>query len=314
MTITAATLDRSQDDYDHTARVARHRAAFKNIETIRLPVMNNFVKEMDILRQACLLQAPGSPRDGMCVRLPSGVGKTTAARTLLQSVAERAGVPVEQSPVLLVTLDVEDTISVWSAILRALGDPYWDLGYPKQLIKRALKILAKRRIEMIIIDEFNHSVDRGQARLLMNTVKELLNAGVAPVVVMGTDEEIEKLPKNQAFERRMVHAPRLGPLRWEDEAGKLNWRGFLQGLDQGIVKAEILPARSGLGGKKLAEALCDDCDGIIGYAHWVVQDALNDVLKRNGSSIERLDIAVSVDRLYVKFEIFDRVNSVQALS
>ena len=315
MTMSAAAVaERPEDQHDQTMRVARHLAAFKNIETIPLPALNGLVKQMDILRQTSLLQAPGAPCDGMCVRLPSGVGKSTAARTLVQSAARRAGLPIEQSPVLLVTLDVEETVSLWSAILRAMGDPYWDVGYPKNLMKRAIKLLTKRRVEMIIVDEFNHSVDRGQARLLMNTIKEILNAGIAPVVVMGTDEEIERLPKNNAFERRMVHAPRIGPLEWGKPTDEVNWRGFLQGLDQGIVDANILAARSGLGAKKLAEALCEACGGIIGYAHWVVQDALTEVLMRGGTSIERLDLAVSVNRLYVKFELFEQVNAVAHLS
>ena len=137
-------------------------------------------------------------------------------------IGERAGLPVEQSPVLLVTLDIEETVSLWSAVLRALGDPYWDVGYPKNLMKRAIKLLAKRPVEMIIVDEFNHSVDRGQARLLMNTIKEILNAGIAPVVVMGTDEEIEScdythFPYHRYRGSGEIDITRALPLLWDKE-------------------------------------------------------------------------------------------------
>ena len=247
----------------------------------------------------------------MCVCLPAGVGKSTVAAMMASSAATRAGVPVSEGPVLVVPLDVEETVSVWSCILHKLGDPYFDVGYPKNLKKRAIKLLAKRGVELIIIDEFNHAVDRGQARLIMNTVKEILNSGIAPVVVMGTNEEVEKLPRNKAFERRMVHSTEIGPLDWD--LHEQDWRGFLQGMDRAIVDLEILPASSGLGSRKLAEALCESCDGVIGYAHWVVQDALTAVLRRGGRTIDRADLAVSVNRLLVKEQLFGRVNAVELL-
>lgn len=307
----AATIDRPETAHEVTARVAGKIAAFKNKDLIPLPVLVTLVKEMDVVRQAGKLLAPGVQQDGMCVCLPSGVGKSTAAAMMAASAAARAGVPVSEGPVLVVSLDVEETISVWSCILRELADPYFDVGYPKHLKKRAIKLLRKRSVDLIILDEFNHAVDRGQARHIMNTVKEILNSGIAPVVVMGTNEEVERLPRNKAFERRMVHATEIGPLDWETH--ELDWRGFLQGLDRAIVDLGILPASSGLGSRKLAKALCESCGGVIGYAHWVVQDALTAVLTRGGHAIDQSDLAVSVNRFLVKEELFNRVNAVEVL-
>lgn len=306
-----ATLDRPETAHEATARVACKIAAFKNKDLIPLPVLVTLVKEMDVMRQAGALLEKGVQQDGMCVCLPSGVGKSTAAAMLAVSAASRAGVPVHEGPVLVVSLDVEETVSVWSCILRELGDPYFDVGYPRNLKRRAIKLLTKRGVDLIIIDEFNHAVDRGQARQIMNTVKEILNGGIAPVVVMGTNEEVERLPRNKAFERRMVHATEIGPLDWDRH--EQDWRGFLQGMDRAIVDLGILPASSGLGSRKLAEALCESCGGIIGYAHWVVQDALTAVLKRGGSSIDLSDLAVSVNRFLVKEGLFNRVNAVEVL-
>lgn len=306
-----AIIDRPETAHDATARIAGKIAAFKNKDFIPLPVLVNLVKEMDVVRQTGALLEPGVQHDGMCVCLPSGVGKSTAAAMLAASAAARAGVPVSEGPVLVVSLDVEETISVWSCILRELGDPYFDVGYPKNLKKRAIKLLKNRGVELIILDEFNHAVDRGQARHIMNTVKEILNGGIAPVVVMGTNEEVERLPRNAAFERRMVHATDIGPLDWDTH--EQDWRGFLQGLDRAIVELGILPVSSGLGSRKLAKALCESCGGIIGYAHWVVQDALTAVLRRGGRSIDQSDLAVSVNRFLVKEELFNRVNAVEVL-
>lgn len=299
--------------YAERARVAAGVAAFKNIDPVRLPVLTALVNSIDILRISSALLPLGAPRDGMCIPLPSGVGKSTVAKMVRRSVAGRAGKSEDEGPVLIVELDVEETISLWSSILQALGDPYWAEGYPKNLKKRALSYLRKRGVELIIVDEFNHCVDRGQAHLLMNTVKQLLNAGIAPVVVMGTDEEVEKLPKLDAFERRMVHAPVIGPLQWGDGEHKRNWKGFLQGLDEQIKGNDILPGLSRLHETALAKALCEACDGVVGYVHWVVQDALTEVLKRGGSSIERIDLATSVNRLFVKFKLYGRINAVEGL-
>lgn len=312
----AATEVASRDTNPHAdaARVGERIAAFKGMEPIPLPILTALAARMDVLRHTGRQQRPGSPHDGMCVKLPSGVGKSTSARMLVRSAAERAGVPGDESPVLLVELATEETESLWSAILRALGDPYWDVGYPKGLKKRAIKYLTKRRIELIIVDEFNHCVDRGQAREIMNTIKLILNAGIVPVVCMGTDEELDKLPRLPAFERRMISAPLIGPLNWEDEEHRKNWRGFLQGLDRAIVELKILPDSSGLGSMALAEALITSCGGVIGYAHWVVQDALTDVLSRGGKAIERLDLALSVNRLFVKHGLYGLENNLGSMA
>lgn len=314
MTAATNTPGPSESPYEQTMRIAVGLARFKNMDDIPLPVLTNLVKDMDILRLAGSLLTPGSAQDGMCVCLPPGVGKSTAARMMVRSSASRAGLPAEKGPVLLVTLDVEESVSLWSSLLRTLGDPYWAVGYPKNLKNRAIKLIAKRGVDLIIIDEFNHSVDRGQARLLMNTVKEILNAGLCPVVVMGTDDEIEKLPRNDAWERRMVHASVIGPLRWDSGEQEKCWKGFLKGLDKGIVDLDILTQRSGFGREDIAKALFDACDGVIGYAYWVVQDALTEVLKRNARTIERSDLAISVNRLFVKHELYDRLNAVEGLA
>ncbi len=110
----------------------------------------------------------------------------------------------------------------------------------------------------------------------------------------------------------MVHHSNFGPLDWDTH--QKDWTGFLQGLDLAIVDLKILTLRSRLGSPELAQALCDACDGVIGYAHWVVQDALTNVLKRGGNSINRLDLAVSVNRLFVKEKLFGRQNAVEALA
>ena len=53
MTMSAvATLDRPETAHEATARVATKLAAFKNKDLIRLPVLVNLLKEMDVLRRA----------------------------------------------------------------------------------------------------------------------------------------------------------------------------------------------------------------------------------------------------------------------
>lgn len=110
-----ATLDRPETAHEATARVASKLAAFKNKDMIGLPILVTLIKEMDVLRQSGALLEPGVQHDGMCVCLPAGVGKSTAAAMMAASAATRAGVPLSEGPVLVVPLDVEETTSCGAA-------------------------------------------------------------------------------------------------------------------------------------------------------------------------------------------------------
>lgn len=73
------------------------------------------------------------------------------------------------------------------------------------------------------------------------------------------------------------------------------WQGFVGHLDARMVADEIVSAEAGLGEERLALALGEVCDGVIGQIMRVMTMALRNTIRdgRNVVSVE--DIAIAVD-------------------
>ena len=78
--IAEAVAGTALDPYAHTSRIADRLAAFKTKDFVSLPIFNDLVQQMDLLRLTSSRLPVGEPRDGMSIALCSGVGKTPQTR------------------------------------------------------------------------------------------------------------------------------------------------------------------------------------------------------------------------------------------
>src|SRR5262249_23250570 len=99
-----------------------------------------------------------------------GTGKTTLRRTYAgrhPRQATREGVSV---PVLDAAIPVPATVkSLVSELLSSLGDPLPDKGTVVTQTHRLKRLIRQCRVEIIVIDEFQHFIDR-DSNVILTTV------------------------------------------------------------------------------------------------------------------------------------------------
>jgi hypothetical protein len=91
-----------------------------------------------------------------------------------------------------------------SDLLLALGDPAWCSGTVQTLTSRAVYLLRRCGVELIVLDEFHHLFDLERARVMTKTAQWLkvliVNTGI-PIVVCGMPEA-EHVLRAEHTERR----------------------------------------------------------------------------------------------------------------
>src|SRR5882724_186368 len=104
-----------------------------------------------------------------------GAGKTTTCRSYARRYpreVNRTGVRV---PVLATAIPVPATTkSLVSKLLTALGDPAAERGTVVIQTLRLKRLMKECGVELIILDEFQHFIDR-DSNLVLNTVANWLN-------------------------------------------------------------------------------------------------------------------------------------------
>ena len=294
-----------------TDRVSPGVAAFRRII---LPVdthapMAGLFEEM---RLSAAIRAPGEPAEGLLINEPSGSAKTTVARRYCRRVEKLFGADEGKGPARLITVGESGTTKTWwSSVLEHLGDPHYATGSEAVLKKRVRKALLREGVQLLFVDELNHTVDKGQAKQILNAIKNMLTLGWVSIVVMGSSDELDRLPRNDAFQARMLESPGLP--RLSGMAHAVAWANLCTALDKRLVEDDILRATSNLGDPARARALCGISEGLIGRLLWLVEAALRNSLRRNDDNITLDCLVAAGNALLMKYPREGAVNPLAGL-
>ncbi|SBV31145.1 conserved protein of unknown function [uncultured Sphingopyxis sp.] len=278
---------------ERSERVAKKVAALRRI---RLPYPRQLavMAEFDEVR-AIGVEMRGLPQLGMTLFEVTGCGKTTAAQQYVER-QQHAAAP-GSTPTLLVRLDNSGTArALYVEILSALGDGFAMNGTEQNLRRRALDALGDAGTELVIIDESHHGGRRsGFGGEITSSVKLMLDAGVAPVALLGTEQAVPIFAKDRELSGRLTAPCNLGPLRWFDEYDRELWVGFLQALDDQMVADAIVSKATGLAGEGLDLALIEATNGVIGQLMGTVRTALREAIRDGRDSVSLEDLVAAVD-------------------
>ncbi len=234
----------------------------------------------------------GQPSEPACGALlgASGVGKTSVVdhySKLHPGGDTESGL---RRPVLKVTLQPEARPKGIAAdLLLALGDPAWSSGTVQTLTNRAVKLLHRCGVELIVFDEFHHLFDIDRAKVMTKAaqwLKVLIVNTRIPVVVCGMPEA-EHVLRAEHTERRFKERLTLRCFHWRTPAGRQEFCGMLKRLDGVLPLAES----SGLAEPDMAGRLFLACRGVSDYLMTLMRSGVAETLGRGQERIEVSDLA-----------------------
>lgn len=237
---------------------------------------------------------PGEPACGALLGI-SGVGKTSVVDHYFKLHPPHATETEIRRPVLKVTLQPDARPKGIAAdILLALGDPAWSSGTVQTLTNRAVKLLNRCGVQLIVFDEFHHLFDMERARVMTKAaqwLKVLIVNTRIPVVVCGMPEA-EHVLRAEHTERRFKERLTLRCFNWRTPAGRAEFCGMLKRLDGALPLAEI----SGLAEADSAGRFYLACRGIPDYLMALVRGGLAEAVGRQAERIETADLARVFER------------------
>jgi hypothetical protein len=262
----------------------------------KLLVIHPRFREAVALIQRCheSAQTAGEPVCGALLGA-SGVGKTSVVEhycKLHPPVETDTGI---RHSVLKVTLQPDASPKGIAAdLLLALGDPAWSSGTVQTLTSRAVKLLQRCGVELIVFDEFHHLFDMDRAKVMTKAaqwLKVLIVNTRIPVVVCGMPEA-EHVLRAEHTERRFKERVTLRCFTWRTPAGRSEFCGMLKRLDTSLPLAQ----ESELSAPELAGRFYLACRGIPDYLMTLVRGGFAEAIGRGGERIEVADLARVFER------------------
>ena len=288
-------------------RVGRAKTVF---DAIRLPypLQADAVSQMDEVRWAAKGRAPSASCSGAVLIAPTGVGKSEACKALVRRAADEVAEGEDRIPVLHVSLAVDGTTgAVPTAILRALRDPRPDLG--KEFVRwlKVIDRLRARGVELILFDEFNRANRRPtmSAPIALSIREHLLDPGVCPVVIVGSESAGKVLENAPALLEVLDEQIDLDPLDWEDKGDRAMFKDFLGELDERLVAEKLLRDESSLKGDDTAYRLWEASAGRVRRLMKIVRFALGTALHSGAPSLRHEHLAAGVQAYAIRAKYID---------
>lgn len=185
----------------------------------------------------------------MLIKGDTGAGKTTLYRRYEQDHPRIVMKERTLIPVLSATIPVPATPkSLATKLLLKMGDPLADSGTLVAQTLRLYKMIKACGVQLIILDEFQHFIDRDSNKVLQTIsdwLKELLNETRVPIILIGMPNCDLILEANRQLRRRFAIRESLDPFKWKHADPKIqkqlsdNFRRFLTAIDNQLPLNEI---------------------------------------------------------------------------
>lgn len=204
---------------DIKAKLARFRSAF-----LASPFLKAVLDELDECRELSKL---GGDPECMIVTGDTGAGKTSLINKYLELNARKNSYEGTVIPVLLTTLPGEaNSVALFQQILTDLGHPYPFESNNEVQLRKQIKDLARNcRLELIIVDEFQHLMEKKSLTILKktaNSIKSLIVDTKIPMALFGMPYSSVILDSVSQLSSRFERRRTLSPFRisTEDERNK----------------------------------------------------------------------------------------------
>jgi hypothetical protein len=236
--------------------------------------------------------ARGSTQPAILNLAPTGSGKTHCARAFERQALAKFATDPTQRPVIVVPLDAACTVRrFWVRVLDVLGDEYSERGTEETLRRRAYKCFERFGVQLVIVDEVQHLVGRAkEGTLVTDALKRVLDDGVVALALIGTEEAMPAFRRNHHLANRMKAPCHIRKADPAVAAHRTEFAAFLRRLDQAMVAEGIVDERADLDNPRVALAIMQVADGVLGRAVNLVRAALTISVRRHAPKVEIHDL------------------------
>lgn len=250
----------------------------------------------------------GQPQMGLRAIAPSGSGKSMAAEAYMALVERHRPRTATFIPIVKINLERASTSKkLMTSILDFFGDPHSSHGNELVLKRRVLACFQRFGTELLIVDEVQHLNYRsGPTSDVTDTLKGMLDAGVVPMVFLGTEDAEGMFKRNLQLNGRLLAPCDLNPLSARDPRDQELFSRFVVKLERIVVETEVLPELSNLGEAGLIPALFEISSGMVGRVARLFQIALELPIRRGGHRLEPSDLSWAADRWAVEHNFVGR--------
>ncbi|QUL57048.1 TniB family NTP-binding protein [Paenibacillus tritici] len=268
------------------------QASFKEyatrVEHVKKIVIEHprFNEAMNLLKEVHELSKESVLAEGLFICGRTGVGKTTLLEHYLERFPRQEMDDYTKVPILYVKVSprAKSPKSVASKILYHLGDVFFDTGTEENMTGRILHFVRECNIEMIILDEFQHLIDRDTQHVLAlasDWLKTLAEEIQIPVVLCGLPESQRIFEHNEQLDGRYSNRIFLDPFYFGSPEEQIEFRMFLKYLDAELPFSES----SYLSDPQLAAKIYYFSHGVSRYIKDLVKEATKISLRQGKDCI-----------------------------
>jgi hypothetical protein len=172
---------------------------------------------------------------------------------------------------------------------------------------RLIGLIKDCGVELIILDEFQHFIDRDSEKVLKTVsdwLKTLILDTNLPIILIGLPEaeQVLQLKSHSQLSRRFANRYCLSPFDWQSDNG-LEFRTFLHLLESSLPLKEV----SNLGSSEMALRCYYASDGVIAYVMKLIRYGTYVALKQGQEKLD-LNILGAAFEHYVYADKSDKVN------
>lgn len=254
----------------------------------------------------------------------SHTGKSTAVRTYMEDVVvpeviadglfpadmPKQLIARQQTRMLHVTLTEKATRkSLYSDILRRLGDERADKGDIADLRRRAYDYLADKNVELLVLDEIQHlSVGilqqiegrrtkglKNQGTDVSDALKKLMIEGLVPIVFVGVPEAAIHFAVDEQLPNRELDKIDFSPIRWDVKEERDLFVDYC--IETGVLIEDhgLMPEISNFATDKIPACLWAATEGRIGLVSRLCEEATYHASARDAPQVEFQDLERAVD-------------------
>lgn len=271
-------------------------ASFEDIkfrkEAVKRIIINHpqYKQVYERIRETHLLSVGSTQPDGVFLSGLTGVGKTTLLKDYRDKYPRYIEDGITKIPIVYCKVPVGATPkSVASQLLYSLGDPNYERGTETVQTARILKFVEKCEVQMIIIDEFQHLIDRDTQHVLHKAshwVKTFMEDVKVPILLCGMPESDKVFKYTDQLDRRFCIRVQLTAFKYGTKDEQFEFRAFLNNVDKQLP----FPEQSYIADRPLAEKLFYASKGVPFYVMKILEEATVHALKLGQDRIEEFDL------------------------